>query len=104
MAWNWSNDGSLTPLAGYDDVGLQYVSNLTDGAMGGGLSRGSHNAAVVDLSFLASKTDFFCFFTMECGNDVLRGKGGTSAAVPEAATILLLGFGVLAALGGRQRR
>jgi len=102
LSWNWSNSGGLTPLAGYDGVGLTYTSNLTDGAMGGGLIGGSHNAAVVNLSFLAPSTNFSSYFTMECGNDVLTG-GGT-AAVPEPATILLLGFGALAALGGRQRR
>lgn len=103
LPWNWSNTGSLTPLAGYDDVGLTYASNLTDSAMGGGLSGGSHNAAVVDLSFLAPSTNFSSFFTMECGNDILTGQG-SSAAIPEPATILLLGFGALAAFGGRLRR
>jgi len=103
LPWNWSNTGGLTPLAGYDGVGLTYVSGLTDTGIGGGLSGGSHNAAVVDLSFLAPSTDFSSFFTMECGNDVLTGGGGT-AAVPEPATILLLGFGALAAFGGRLRK
>lgn len=99
LAWQYGGGGTAVA----EDIGLTYVSGLSNTAMGGGLTGGSHNAAVVDLSFLAPQTNFSSFFTMECGNDVLTGEGGT-AAVPEPATMLLLGFGALAAFGGRLRK
>ena len=87
-----------------NSMSFSYVSNLTDTQMGGDLGTGPHNAAFVDLSFLAPNTNFSSFFTMTCGNDVLTGAGTTSGGqVPEPATILLLGFGV-AALGARARK
>jgi len=87
-----------------NSMSFSYVSNLTDTQMGGDLGTGPHNAAFVDLSFLAPNTNFSSFFTMTCGNDTLKGAGATSGGqVPEPATILLLGFGV-AALGARARK
>ena len=54
---------------------------------------GTHNAVTVDLSFLDPGAEFISHFTMECGNDNLMGQGTVS--VPEPATMLLLGFGLL---------
>jgi len=60
----------------------------------------AHNAVGVDLSFLTpeQRANFTAHFTMECGNDNLMG------AVPEPATILLFGIGLLGLSGvGRKR-
>ena len=90
LPWEYIKGGKA--VAGYQDLGLKYVSKLSDKEMGGGLKGDSHNAAVVDLSFLSPNTEFSSFFTIECGNDVLTGKGCTAAAVPAPATIPPLGL------------
>ena len=68
---------------------FDYYSGLGDLEVGG-LQGGSHNALVVDLSFLESDiNNFTVHYTMRCGNDNLMGQ------VPEPATILLSGIGLL---------
>ncbi len=47
-----------------------------------------------DLSFLDAGTEFYSHFTMGCGNDNLMGQG-TTAPVPEPATMVLLGSGLV---------
>ena len=98
LPWSYSGGGSAVTGGTF-----AYVSNLTETQMGGNLGTGPHNAAFVNLSFLAPNTSFGSFFTMTCGNDTMKGAGTSSGAVPEPATILLLGFGV-AALGARARK
>lgn len=58
------------------------------------LTGGMHNAATVDVSFLGSNKAFTAHYTYGCGNDNLVGQG-TTTRVPEPATLLLLGIGLL---------
>ena len=62
------------------------------------LTGGLHNALTVDISFLGPSTSFTAHFTQGCGNDNLIGYG-TSAPVPEPATMVLFGIGLIG-LGG----
>ncbi|MFK5925876.1 MAG: PEP-CTERM sorting domain-containing protein [Desulfuromusa sp.] len=59
-----------------------------------GFAGGTHYALTgFDLSFLGGEQDFYSHFTMGCGNDNLMGQG-TTAPVPEPATLILLGSGL----------
>lgn len=92
-------DGGTVISDDYNDVdftGGEYSYDFE------GLTGGNHYAVSVDLSFLGDNQDFIAHFTMGCGNDNLMGSGTTP--VPEPATMLLFGSGLVIIAGlGRKR-
>jgi len=76
----------------------------------GSLTGGLHNIIEIDLGFMpavAPGTQVFFSYTMECGNDSIKGQyGGGFDRVPDSASsALLIGLGLaaMAAVGLRRR-
>ncbi|MFC1876697.1 PEP-CTERM sorting domain-containing protein [Thermodesulfobacteriota bacterium] len=89
--WKYESGGTL--LSGYED--------LTFSSDSSGASGYSQFVTGFDLSFLGVDQDFIAHFTMGCGNDNLMGS---TAPVPEPATMLLLGTGLIGLVGvGRKK-
>ncbi|MCP4579829.1 MAG: PEP-CTERM sorting domain-containing protein [Deltaproteobacteria bacterium] len=101
QAWTYKSGG--TAIKGFENLAMKYIKNKSDSKMGGGLTGGKHNAVIVDISFLGSDTGYNLWNSMKCGNDVMTGGEGGSAAVPEPATIFLLGSGLLGLFGYRKK-
>ena len=105
-AWTFSSQGTATIVQGYDNIAMNYLSGKSDSEMGGGVTganfyNAGHNAVIVDVSFLGSNTNYSLHNAIECGNDFLSGSN--TAAVPEPATIFLLGSGLLGLFGYRKK-
>lgn len=99
-AWKYESGGTLLTSGTID-----YLAGLSDADTG--FAGGAHNAASVDLGFIASSTDFTAHFTMGCGNDDLMGQGHLDVPptpTPEPGTLLLLGFGVFGLVGVARKR
>jgi hypothetical protein len=104
-AWTYISGGDLVSYNGatLQNLALNYLTYQSDNEIGGDLTGGYHNKVTVDVSFLGPGTGFSAWSTMNCGNDALFGNEPASAAVPEPATIFLLGSGLLGLFGYRKK-
>ena len=79
------------------------VIEASDVAAFGFSDSDTHNlVSGIDLSFLKNDQEFWAHFTMGCGNDNLMGNGTTP--VPEPATMLLLGTGLIGLAGASRKK
>ena len=99
LAWFSQNDDSNPWRYHADGNSFLDDGKITTGSFFDG---GQHYFASVDLSFLKPGTVFTSHFTMQCGNDNLMGSG--TAPVPEPATMLLFGCGLIGLAGFGRRK
>lgn len=106
----WTYQSGGIALEGYQNLSMTYLAGLTNeftGFLGDSANNTSwsthtndtHYALSVNVNFLAGQDATF-HYTMECGNDNLMGH----AHVPDSgSTTMLLGLGLLAAVGARRK-
>ncbi|MBL0732009.1 MAG: PEP-CTERM sorting domain-containing protein [Desulfosarcina sp.] len=105
--WRYHSGGSITDDP--DPYGFKYSAGLSNSAVGGLLgdesNLGTHYAVALNLAeFLtpAEIDNFIVHFTMGCGNDNLMGMNKNP--VPEPASILLVGAGLIGLIGYNRKR
>ena len=77
-------------------LSLTFEGDLDNDAVGGLLGDKHYALSGFDLGFIAGK-EFTAHLTMGCGNDNLMGQG--TAPVPEPATMILFGMGLIGIAG-----
>jgi hypothetical protein len=109
--WKYSSGGSIASTrnisytTGYTGAGVDSFLGTSMNLQGG-----SHNILAIDLGFLsvAAGTQVYFSYTMECGNDSLKGQyGGGFDRVPDGgASALLIGLGlaVMSVVGLKRRQ
>jgi hypothetical protein len=112
----WKYDNNLNAGAG-TATAITYTTGVADNAPAlqalglGWLVGGYHNILTIDLGFLvgtvAPGQNVYFSYTMECGNDSLKGQysGGFDQVPDQSTSLLLLSLALLSLVGiARQRR
>jgi hypothetical protein len=105
--WKYDSGGTFLDSGVIEYTSTAAFDNSTLGLLGYNGNE-DHNAFTVDIGFLVNLgllsvgEEFTAHFTMGCGNDNLMGRG--TAPVPEPATMLLFGTGLVGLAGAYRRK